>query len=1075
MSAGPVKRVVVCVDGTWYDPHGAITRREGNNSNVYRIWASIKQGTFIRDDRPVKQVAHYEAGVGIEKQPVDAFNDDITTSAGCDGQVDKIFAYCCDQLSESTDELWLYGFSRGAYVVSVVADLLHQLSTLQFTGQKGFEMRLLSLTPFRQSTQKAANAAKLYRFLTAKALARQPLIHFAGLFDAIKVPRDQSKPDPPLLKSIRNVRHALALNENRRSFQPCPFGPVSLSHEELQQRSLIEAWFIGSHADLGGGSRDDGLSLYPLQWILLASREKGLVLDHASAESNINITEEPLGLVLPMEISQNSSEPPRPIKPWKFKYINGIEIEMLDLRASHRHGNLQTRNRNVLKKKSRKEKEKDDSSTPPLTPDADGLQVRKRSWKERLSIRSKLSKSLERKESDAKSILSMSTSTSTADVAEHRPRPHIVQINPGAALMSLFLGPRTVFQSHQLIGFLDSAPYGTIIHPSIYFVSDLYDRLGIADPLALFLDDLCTFRQDKFRRQGRVHVDPWRADLAADMGGYDLENCRVLVCGRAGVGKSTLINKVFGTIVTEESYNDHGVHDVDEGFEVDTFPGLIVHDSRGFQSGTTREIELLEQFVKKRASASDPEEKLSAIWFCIDVPSTRLVHEADKKIFEVLDKVAKAVPVIIVRTMKDRFINEHYGQAREELEDQGVTGEELDRRARALSQEKFLQVKEEDINQLEQKLGLEKDFAPFVYVSKRDLDSIKELVKQTVVLVPDDGARRNFVSAQIADLDPKISQALEETVRLLNYSNWSTMAGSAILVGSTISTPTISRMLCTRIIKCFGILNSVDKIDEVERIAQRVLWRNLGTFMTLNMGQIVGILGITAGLTFASVFGGIPVLASLPFATIPPAARMVTKCACDLILILAAAFSRKGKVVTKQDFQDASTQYCSKTVEGEASVRTRTHKDVDKLIPIISVKFYQPLSMTSMRTALQRLIVRHRFTLADAAVGEVEPVDGDTNDVRYMHEWKNLKDEAGDDDLASANLTDLEEKKKMLDELNRRPLGVLPVGDVEQKVLVTKHLAGLPGMTFRDKLAGGPAELQGTTVKEIHSTPVELP
>lgn len=68
--------------------------------------------------------------------------------------------------------------------------------------------------------------------------------------------------------------------------------------------------------------------------------------------------------------------------------------------------------------------------------------------------------------------------------------------------------------------------------------------------------------------------------------------------------------------------------------------------------------------------------------------------------------------------MKDRFINENYGAAREHLEDAGYTGEELDRRAHAQAEEKFLRVKEDDIRQLEQKLGLEKDFAPFVYTSK---------------------------------------------------------------------------------------------------------------------------------------------------------------------------------------------------------------------------------------------------------------------------------------------------------------------------------------------------------------------
>jgi hypothetical protein len=105
--------------------------------------------------------------------------------------------------------------------------------------------------------------------------------------------------------------------------------------------------------------------------------------------------------------------------------------------------------------------------------------------------------------------------------------------------------------------------------------------------------------------------------------------------------------------------------------------------------------------------------------FCIDIPSTRVVHEADKKIFEILERYARAVPVIVVRTMKDRFINEHYGAARVQLEDAGYTSEELDNRARVQAEAEFRKVQDDDIRELEQKLGLNKDFAPFVYTSKR--------------------------------------------------------------------------------------------------------------------------------------------------------------------------------------------------------------------------------------------------------------------------------------------------------------------------------------------------------------------
>ncbi|KAH9901759.1 hypothetical protein F4778DRAFT_737580 [Xylariomycetidae sp. FL2044] len=984
MANNPVKRLVICVDGTWFDPSGAVTRREANNSNVYRVWSLVKQGTFIHAGRPVKQVALYDAGVGDDRHPIDHFNDTITTT-GCEPQIEKIFAFCCEQLTESTDELWMYGFSRGAHVVRVVTELLHQLASLDLSNEVSYQRGFAELPPFREGSSKIELAKKIFPFLRAKARDRKAVIHFLGLFDTIKLSRDQSKPNPPSLKSVQNVRHALALNETRKAFQPSPYGPLD-SSDDLRYRSLIEAWFIGSHADIGGGPRDDGLSLYPLQWILLESRGKGLVLEQVTGESNQHLTEEPMGLVFPAIASANSSEPPKVVEPWKFKYVNGIEVEMIDMRSSHRHGNLQS-GKNSGKKKTMLKVEKVEETEPV----SESAHPRKSSWRDKLSVRKKPPKDTGPIETDNASLLG-DTAASVISATDSGPRPHAIKIHPGAQLISLFSGPRTVFHLRELIGFMDEVPCGTIIHPSIFFISDLYDSLGLADPLAAYIDDLDPFRRLKVSKSGgRIHLDPWRADLA-DYGSAELKNCRVLVCGRAGVGKSTLINKVFGTIVTQESFNDHGVHDVDEGFEMDSFPGLIVHDSRGFQSGTTREIELLEKFVKKRAGHSDPEEKLNAIWFCIDVPSTRIIHEADKKIFEILDKYARSVPVIIVRTMKDRFINEKVGEFRDELEDAGVTGVELDRQARAKAAESFLRIREEDILQLQQKLNLAKDFAPFVYVSKRDSQSIKELVKQTVALVPDNAARRNFVSAQIADSDPKVKESIEETLRLLNYANWATMAGTTLIVGSAVSTPTISRVLCLNIVKCFGLAET--NIDEVESIAQRVLWRNFGTFLTTGFAQLIAICSLAAGLTFATLAAGLPLLAALPFAAVAPAARMITKCACDLILILEAAFSGRGTSVTGRDFHSASAQYCSKTPDGRSSIRTLVHRDIDKLIPVVSLKFYQPMSIATMRTQLFRLIQRYQFVLADVEALEIESLDSDAEDVRRLDEWR-----AGNDDI----------------------------------------------------------------------------
>lgn len=1081
MAYNPVKRVVVCVDSTWYDPNGLVVRREGNNSNIYRIYSSVKQGTWVQDNRAVKQVAYYESGVGYDKQPLEDYNDSIATSyEAYDNQINRIFAFCCQQLSEATDELWLYGFSRGAYVLRVVADLFHQLTTLQTWDEREYQHKLNLLPPFRDSQQRAQSAQKIFRYISAKTWANEPVIHFLGLLDSIRIGRDSARTQPTLLKSTRTLRHALALNETRNAFQSCPFGPLPALSPDLAQHSIIEAWFIGSHADIGGGSQGDGLSLYPLQWMFLESRSHGLLFE--PSWDNQSLTEEPLGLVFPLVPDQDPSKPHQPMQPWTFRYRNGIEIEMVDIRSSHRHGNLQAGKKKILQKRhTNKKNQADDTASvqsQPL-PRATSERSRKPSWKDRFRLNRKSSKATlasvasaqPAKDSDVDSLWAPSMKD---EIIEVGPRPHVIQINSGPALLSLFSAPREVFDSRGLIGYLENTPCGTIIHPSVYFVSDVYDRLGFTGELNPYVDGLNDFRQSSFVKQevrGTAYMDPWRATLA-DLGGPELKNCRVLVCGRAGVGKSTLINKVFGSIVTQESSNDHGVHDVDEGFEMDTLPGLIVHDSRGFQSGATEEIELLEKFVKKRASAAKPEDRLDAIWFCIDVPSTRVVHEADRKIFEVLDKYARAVPVILVRTMKDRFINEHYGAAREQLEDAGYTGEELDRRARAEAEERFARVKEDDIRALEQKLGLEQDFAPFVYTSKRDNDSIKELVKHTIMMVPDDSARANFVSAQIADIDMKIAASIEESLRLLNFSNWSSIMGSMMFT-SVLTTPTISHFLCAKIIKAFG-LSSAAKVNEIERIARNLLWKNMGTFVSQSFSQLAVLLGLGVGLTVGTIIGGIPALASLPFAFIPPASRLIVKCTCDLILTLAAAFTRKGKFVTKQDFEESLRQYCAKRAglgpTGLASVRLLVHNEIDRLIPIHTVKVYEPLCIAKMRTEFHRIIARHRFVLDeeftptydDEEADEAEEVHGLTV---WMEQMENSPtDESRPSEHDSPGPTWSEPSSVSRPHSPQSTYGMKSMNETMYHAdpkahYQSAHMAELPGTTVAEPWHGGISEL----------------
>jgi hypothetical protein len=99
--------------------------------------------------------------------------------------------------------------------------------------------------------------------------------------DTVKAFNDDYVYDVSLVNSADNFRHALAMNEQRTSFKPeiWTLNKVDANGQKIiPPKSFLQGWFLGTHADIGGANQHDGLSLYPLQWMLCEACEVGLVL-----------------------------------------------------------------------------------------------------------------------------------------------------------------------------------------------------------------------------------------------------------------------------------------------------------------------------------------------------------------------------------------------------------------------------------------------------------------------------------------------------------------------------------------------------------------------------------------------------------------------------------------------------------------------------------------------------------------------------------------------------------------------------------------------------------------------------
>jgi uncharacterized protein (DUF2235 family) len=271
------------------------------------------------------QVVFYDPGVGTLARPnpwTKLLQDasaifGLVTGYGLDDNVLHAYGFLVDNFEEG-DDIFLFGFSRGAYAVRVLAGLIHKVgliskpqSNLAGSGLTAYKQ--FSTKPGQQDpgldTRQFADGAELepgpatrddQAAQYARILSVQwPTIKFVGVWDTVAsviVPRPDRFYLPSLQQlaftqanpSVKTFRQAIAIDERRRMFrlqrweQPQIFmkNRFSKTHNEEPQDSL-HVWFAGVHGDIGGGypEKESGLSKYPLLWMVEEAVKCGLAVD----------------------------------------------------------------------------------------------------------------------------------------------------------------------------------------------------------------------------------------------------------------------------------------------------------------------------------------------------------------------------------------------------------------------------------------------------------------------------------------------------------------------------------------------------------------------------------------------------------------------------------------------------------------------------------------------------------------------------------------------------------------------------------------------------------------------------
>ena len=282
------KRLIICCDGTWNWPD-----QRGSPTNVVKKVRAMRP----TDDCGVPQIVFYDTGVGTGN-----WLDRIAGGmfgVGLAENVKQTYGFIVDNYQPG-DELFFFGFSRGAHTVRSLGGLIGLIGLLP---KQHMDQLPQAWGYYRTLPQKRTETQRC-EFLARFPEDEQPKktrIDFIGVWDTVGAMGIPVGPlrmigqhkyrfhNTNLGDNVARAFQALAIDECRRLFIPSIWKREAGLEERLkdygiEQQVLEQTWFVGAHSNVGGGYPDSGLSDHAFRWMARRAMHHGLVLDKKYVE-----------------------------------------------------------------------------------------------------------------------------------------------------------------------------------------------------------------------------------------------------------------------------------------------------------------------------------------------------------------------------------------------------------------------------------------------------------------------------------------------------------------------------------------------------------------------------------------------------------------------------------------------------------------------------------------------------------------------------------------------------------------------------------------------------------------------
>lgn len=322
-----MKRLVVCFDGTWNG------RLNSQATNIARLANCLRKPGDLRSSEFPQQLVLYLPGVGTNYRA-----DQMLGGAfglGLAQAMRTAYKFLAANLEED-DEVFLFGFSRGAFAARSLANVITFPGLVKASPRSSlfdsvFEVytamnraKSVDQDPMSAQVLTVRRGPKMVeRYTVSEALQdlsssmrREPVkIRFLGVFDTVRAFVRSTLRYPPgsghsmaLSPLVSTARQALAIDEHRIWYAPLlwktgdEYDPTGqwkadgrnvsgkVSSEAYEPDRVKQVWFQGAHSDVGGGAEgwQNSLADTALLWMLLEAHSSGLEVDYQTFAREID-------------------------------------------------------------------------------------------------------------------------------------------------------------------------------------------------------------------------------------------------------------------------------------------------------------------------------------------------------------------------------------------------------------------------------------------------------------------------------------------------------------------------------------------------------------------------------------------------------------------------------------------------------------------------------------------------------------------------------------------------------------------------------------------------------------------